>query len=294
LVFSFFIPFVANVDPSFSGEATKKEPEDFGTLRQSRFQLLTIDIPDLEKTLRDLKSEQVKLASDDESQKFGVFRAKRQIELLKKEPSPDQSEIQTLQNFLDNADQEIKTRDQRKKEVDGQIIKVQEQLSQKQRELSNVENKITNFLSLEVNVQRFKREVSLYFAGLVAIVIIGFFYIAHGDEKVRQAIFSGTAGIQFVTLFSLVIAIILFGITTILEGKELAALLGGLSGYILGRVTTERESAAHPTLPAAPQTAPPVAPQPVTPSVPAPAPPPMALQPVTPSVPAVVKEDKHT
>jgi presenilin-like A22 family membrane protease len=45
------------------------------------------------------------------------------------------------------------------------------------------------------------------------------------------------SGIQFLTLFSLVIAIILFGITDILEGKELAALLGGLSGYILGRVT---------------------------------------------------------
>ena len=31
------------------------------------------------------------------------------------------------------------------------------------------------------------------------------------------------------------IAIILFGITNILEGRELAALLGGLSGYILGK-----------------------------------------------------------
>jgi hypothetical protein len=34
-----------------------------------------------------------------------------------------------------------------------------------------------------------------------------------------------------------VIAIILFGITGILEGKELSALLGGLSGYILGRTS---------------------------------------------------------
>ncbi len=40
----------------------------------------------------------------------------------------------------------------------------------------------------------------------------------------------GQSGIQFLTLFSLVIAIILFGI----KGKELAALLGGLSGYIFG------------------------------------------------------------
>jgi hypothetical protein len=61
------------------------------------------------------------------------------------------------------------------------------------------------------------------------------------DDKVRQEIFSGQAGIQFITLLSLVIAIILFGITGILEGKELSALLGGLAGYILGwSATTQR------------------------------------------------------
>ena len=49
-------------------------------------------------------------------------------------------------------------------------------------------------------------------------------------------------GIQFITLFALVIAIILFGITGILEGKELSALLGGLSGYILGRSTTTKSA----------------------------------------------------
>lgn len=84
--------------------------------------------------------------------------------------------------------------------------------------------------------------MSAVFAVLVAGVIGGFFWIATKDETVRRAIFSGTAGIQFVTLFSVVIAIILFGIIEILEGKELAALLGGLSGYILGRATSERGS----------------------------------------------------
>jgi hypothetical protein len=81
--------------------------------------------------------------------------------------------------------------------------------------------------------------MSAVFAGLVALVIIGFFYIATKDEAVRRAIFSSESGIQFITLFALVIAIILFGIVEILEGKELAALLGGLSGYILGRGTAK-------------------------------------------------------
>jgi hypothetical protein len=86
--------------------------------------------------------------------------------------------------------------------------------------------------------QKFKLEMSSIFALLVGIVIAGFFIVAFRDEQVRREIFSGQAGIQFVTLFSLVIAIILFGIIDILEGKELAALLGGLSGYILGRSTS--------------------------------------------------------
>jgi Bacterial Ig-like domain (group 2) len=83
----------------------------------------------------------------------------------------------------------------------------------------------------------FKFSVSLFFAALIGLVITGFFVLAIIDEKVRQAVFSGQVGLQFLALFSIVIAIILFGITTILEAKELAALLGSLSGYILGRTT---------------------------------------------------------
>src|ERR1043165_8065053 len=82
------------------------------------------------------------------------------------------------------------------------------------------------------------------FAALIAIVIGGFFLLASRDEVMRRAIFSGETGIQFLTLFSLVIAIILFGIINILEGKELAALLGGLSGYILGRTSQRTGTAA--------------------------------------------------
>jgi Na+-transporting methylmalonyl-CoA/oxaloacetate decarboxylase gamma subunit len=49
-------------------------------------------------------------------------------------------------------------------------------------------------------------------------------------------------GMQFVTLFLIVIAIILFGIMGTLEGREFAALLGGLSGHILGKAGFNRES----------------------------------------------------
>jgi len=71
---------------------------------------------------------------------------------------------------------------------------------------------------------------------LIALVILGFFGIAVFGE-IADEIFKQQSGLQFITLFSLVISIVLFGILGILEGRELAALLGAISGYVLGRVS---------------------------------------------------------
>lgn len=121
------------------------------------------------------------------------------------------------------------------------VPELKQRLEKKQVELHNAMvlfdaagNRIRELVNPE---QKFKLYMSGAYAALISVVIIGFFILAGIDPKIRQAIFSGEAGIQFLTLFSLVIAIILFGIIGILEGKELAALLGGLSGYILGRVS---------------------------------------------------------
>jgi small-conductance mechanosensitive channel len=92
-----------------------------------------------------------------------------------------------------------------------------------------------NRRDVEALKQTFKKSMSIVFAAIVGLVILGFFAVALQDVQVRREIFAGQAGMQFITLFSLVIAIILFGITGVLEGKELSALLGGLAGYILGR-----------------------------------------------------------
>jgi hypothetical protein len=110
-------------------------------------------------------------------------------------------------------------------------------LEEKKRQKNKIEQRISELIDIEKPRQKFKTSMSAFFAALVALVIVGFFIVAWKDETVRREIFSGQSGIQFVTLFSLVIAIILFGITGILQDKELAALLGGLSGYILGRGT---------------------------------------------------------
>jgi hypothetical protein len=122
-------------------------------------------------------------------------------------------------------------------ELDTRLVQHQNTAEEKQNRKAAVDAELNRRVDLERPKQVFKLQMSGVFAMLVGVVIVGFFVMAFKDEQVRREIFAGQSGIQFVTLFSLVIAIILFGIIDVLEGKELAALLGGLSGYILGRST---------------------------------------------------------
>src|SRR5271166_1418734 len=121
--------------------------------------------------------------------------------------------------------------------LNNDTAKIQSDIDEKAQALQDIEDKISVAFTNSDQTNSFKLQMSLAFTALVSLVIAGFFAVALYDEKVRASIFSNESGIQFITLFSLVIAIILFGIVNVLEGRELAALLGGLSGYILGRGT---------------------------------------------------------
>ncbi len=127
----------------------------------------------------------------------------------------------------DNPDISEKIRDSLELKVQ-KILKYTDTLAQLGSRVSELND--TKYVEMD-----YKTTMSILFGGLVGLVIIGFFIVASKDPHVRKTIFSGDAGIQFLTLFSIVIAIILFGITGILEGKEISALIGGISGYILGR-----------------------------------------------------------
>ncbi len=128
--------------------------------------------------------------------------------------------------------------------------KVQDVLK-KTDQLSGVGAKVTELNNTSYVGQNFKKQISWSFALLVGIVIVGFFIIANRDDEIRRSIFTGDTGLQFITIFSIIIAIILFGITEILGGKEISALIGGISGYILGR--TSLTSAGSTKAPKAPK-----------------------------------------
>ena len=213
------------------------KPADWPTLRQERETLLK-DIADLERELPDLRSQEQKLSVlENELKKIqsALNNAK------------DEAERQRLRPNVEELTERVKGA----KSAAERRLQIEQTLKTKKDELAKLDSKIGVLLAPEILAQSFKTWMSVIFAGLVLAIMVGFFVIAWRDETVRRAIFTGAAGIQFITLFSLVIAIILFGITGILEGKELAALLGGLSGYILGRGTGP---SGPPSPPAAPHT----------------------------------------
>jgi membrane-associated HD superfamily phosphohydrolase len=98
------------------------------------------------------------------------------------------------------------------------------------------EKQIDSSLAPEYHQQAFRIEISITFAILIGILLIVFFLLIYtkSDKNLAVELLSGN-GLQFMTLFVLIIAITLFGILNILEGRELAAILAGISGYILGR-----------------------------------------------------------
>jgi len=108
-------------------------------------------------------------------------------------------------------------------------------------------------LAPELGQQRFRILTSICFAALIGILLIVFFtiiYMRSGNDLSKELL-SGN-GLQFITLFVLIIAIILFGILNILKGSELAAILSGISGYILGKGV-----GTHNATPVTPVTTPP-------------------------------------
>jgi hypothetical protein len=219
----------ANAQPKTK---TDTQERSFISLRDER-DTIDAEIRTAEKNAEALTTQQYWLREE--------TTAKQELEQRKKDKATAQDKLAQLQKRIDDARSYAAT-GLSLDEVGKSLEKLQEELKIRRRDKARVETDMSKKIDLEKPKQEFKTTISGYFTILIGFVILGFFVIAGRDPKVRQEIFSGQAGIQFITLFSLVIAIILFGVTEVLEGKELAALLGGLSGYILGRSTAARTS----------------------------------------------------
>jgi len=143
-----------------------------------------------------------------------------------------------------------RTRDQIREYEDSsaELKKEKSNLAELTQNRSLVEHRIVTLLRDAKDTGTFRWVTSVSFCVLVLFVIAGFYIIAWYKDQIAYTIFAGEKGMQFITLFLIVIAIILFGIMGTLEGKELSALLGGLSGYILGRTSTASTHAEEKSL----------------------------------------------
>lgn len=133
----------------------------------------------------------------------------------------------------------------KRKDLTTELQKTREQLNATEREINLL-------LTPKIAQQNFMFYSSICFVLLMSILLGIFYYVIKRDEMARKVIFGGETGIQFIALFSIIIAIILFGLTGVLEGKELAALLGSVAGYILGRTKFSNDNGKAATLPTTP------------------------------------------
>ncbi|MFM9839499.1 MAG: hypothetical protein ACKVOQ_14615 [Cyclobacteriaceae bacterium] len=123
------------------------------------------------------------------------------------------------------------------------LVRVQNILGKLNRNKQNIEADIDECIATidsaiapEYKNQSFKRQISVAFSILIGILIIAFFLIVYlRSDNTISAILLSDGGLQFVTIFVLIIAIILFGVLDILKSNELSAILSGIAGYILGK-----------------------------------------------------------
>jgi hypothetical protein len=105
-------------------------------------------------------------------------------------------------------------------------------------DLARSEDAMDSALRSENRTLWFKVGISAFFSILIGLMIFRFFQaINQSSDATLGGLLLSDGGLQFVTIFVLIIAIILFGILNILEGRELAAIISGIAGYILGRGT---------------------------------------------------------
>lgn len=259
-------PVKTDTPTSFVGKLFFGKQEDFGDMKRQRRQLIAeitrlendvraneVQIEQLNKLLQDAPASLARLsdlirrtdaliaekASSDsprkakaESAGSGASRLLNEIDFL---GAKSIEELKARKSDLEQRHKDILEKQQRHSQLQDDQKKKRYELETKQAELVNLEDRIGLALNTGTNQYIYRTIVSLMFAAIVAFLVRQFFRIVQTNDDVKQSIFSGDTGIQFITLFSIVIAVILFGILEILGANELSALLGGLSGYILGK-----------------------------------------------------------
>jgi hypothetical protein len=209
-----------------------EQTSDFHELFNHR-EILIEEIRKLEQAIEELVDQARDLPSRLELDKE-LTRLKTELETEQKATTRDDSKIAALHGYIDDTSQKLET-----VKNATNLEKQRNDAYSLRRRLTQVEQKIASLVDDKRDVSLFRAISTIIVGILIAVVVGGFYLIAWKKDGIAAKIFGGEMGMQFVTLFLIVIAIILFGIMGTLEGRELSALLGGLSGYILGKASAK-------------------------------------------------------
>jgi len=205
--------------------------ESFIQLRDQREQL-EAEIVDLQEELDTIRF-RFNVRLGDEQRVQGL---KEELDKLEKTTPPNQRKIADARRELEYYESKLASAGAvSAADLANQLNATTGDLKDRRAAKSQVETKIDRLLSLELVTQEFKRNMSYSFGGLVALLLVGYLVIAGLDPSVRLKLFSPPTALQMLTLFSVIIAIILFGITGVMDERSLSALLGSLIGFILGK-----------------------------------------------------------
>lgn len=207
---------------------------------------LTAELRELDQTVDDLQKQINSLKPADMLQN-DVTQANTVLDKLNKRASTPPTETQ--QEQIDKQERYLATLTANLNAITTSkplLATTRSERDKKRSRLLAIEQRIAQLFDATHDQNVFRLYATISFGVLVLIVVGGFYLIAWYKEGVAATIFAGELGMQFVTLFLIVIAIILFGIMGTLEGKELSALLGGISGYILGKAGTKPTAKAPP------------------------------------------------
>jgi len=130
-------------------------------------------------------------------------------------------------------------------------MQIQRNIEVLSQDIFHAEQALHASLMPERRNQDFRIWISLTFSGLIAALLMVFFLIMlkRSDATLSKRFLSGGAGLQFITVFVLIIAVILFGILNVLGGSELAAILSGISGYVLGKGSISQQRVPEDNMP---------------------------------------------
>jgi hypothetical protein len=218
---------VAKADQKTLEASVKTDTQAASSLRQ------TIDQIDVQ--LTDIKARQAANPNNED--------AKNQLGVLTTTRASYATQLNDISNKLSQENEDAKGLPDKISSLQKDVDKISSCSLYLQSLTNRAEQRTLGLLIPTSQKSSFRLWLSFIYAGIVLVLIGGFYGLAFIDAPLRTAIFGRQAGIQFITLFSLVIAIILFGVLEILADKELAALLGGISGYILGRVSSDGSDA---------------------------------------------------